>query len=40
MNTSCACAGKGRLKLSTGKPVLPGRKQVFRVSEESASIRS
>ncbi|NBC32781.1 MAG: nicotinate phosphoribosyltransferase [Alphaproteobacteria bacterium] len=23
-------AGRGRLKLSTGKPVLPGRKQVFR----------
>jgi nicotinate phosphoribosyltransferase len=23
-------AGKGRLKLSTGKPVLPGRKQIFR----------
>ena len=23
-------AGKGRLKLSTGKPILPGRKQVFR----------
>lgn len=26
----CAYAGKGRLKTSTGKPVLPGRKQVFR----------
>lgn len=27
----CEYAGKGRLKLSTGKPVLPGRKQIFRV---------
>jgi nicotinate phosphoribosyltransferase len=26
-------AGKGRLKLSTGKPVLPGRKQIFRREE-------
>ncbi len=26
----CAYAGRGRVKLSTGKPVLPGRKQVFR----------
>ncbi len=26
----CAYEGKGRLKLSTGKPILPGRKQVFR----------
>lgn len=26
----CEYAGRGRLKLSTGKPVLPGRKQVFR----------
>ncbi len=26
----CAYAGRGRLKLSTGKPILPGRKQVFR----------
>jgi nicotinate phosphoribosyltransferase len=26
-------AGRGRLKLSTGKPVLPGRKQVFRKIE-------
>lgn len=31
-------AGRGRLKLSTGKPVLPGRKQVFRV-EEKGEIR-
>ena len=26
-------AGQGRLKLSSGKPILPGRKQVFRRSE-------
>lgn len=26
----CAYAGKGRLKLSKGKPILPGSKQVFR----------
>jgi nicotinate phosphoribosyltransferase len=29
----CAYGGRGRLKLSTGKPVFPGRKQVFRVEE-------
>ena len=29
----CAYAGRGRLKLSTGKPVLPGRKQVFRMEQ-------
>lgn len=28
----CEYAGTGRLKLSTGKPILPGRKQVFRES--------
>ena len=27
-------AGRGRLKLSTGKALLPGRKQVFRVERE------
>ncbi|MGM0517867.1 MAG: nicotinate phosphoribosyltransferase, partial [Pseudomonadota bacterium] len=27
-------AGQGRLKLSSGKPILPGRKQIFRRSEE------
>jgi nicotinate phosphoribosyltransferase len=32
-------AGKGRLKLSTGKPILPGRKQVFRVEENGAAVR-
>lgn len=26
----CAYAGRGRLKTSSGKPVLPGRKQIFR----------
>lgn len=26
----CAYAGEGRLKLSPGKPILPGRKQIFR----------
>ena len=32
-------AGKGRLKLSSGKPVLPGRKQVFRVAESERDVR-
>jgi nicotinate phosphoribosyltransferase len=32
-------AGKGRVKLSTGKPILPGRKQVFRVEEDGAAVR-
>jgi nicotinate phosphoribosyltransferase len=27
-------AGHGRLKLSTGKAVLPGRKQIFRVEDQ------
>ena len=35
----CEYAGRGRLKLSTGKPVLPGRKQVFRVEQEGRAIR-
>ncbi|MGC8873909.1 MAG: nicotinate phosphoribosyltransferase [Chloroflexia bacterium] len=35
----CEYAGKGRLKLSTGKPVLPGRKQVFRVIEGGQAVR-
>lgn len=34
----CAYAGKGRLKTSTGKPVLPGRKQVFRQEREGIAI--
>jgi len=29
----CAYAGRGRLKLSSGKPILPGEKQVFRVMD-------
>lgn len=29
----CEYAGEGRVKLSPGKPVLPGRKQVFRFEE-------
>lgn len=29
----CEYAGNGRLKLSTGKPILPGRKQIFRMDE-------
>jgi nicotinate phosphoribosyltransferase len=32
-------AGKGRLKLSTGKPILPGRKQVFRVEADAVAFR-
>ena len=32
-------AGKGRLKLSTGKPILPGRKQVFRIEEDGKDVR-
>jgi nicotinate phosphoribosyltransferase len=30
-------AGRGRLKLSSGKPVLPGRKQVFRREEDGVA---
>lgn len=29
----CEYGGRGRVKLSAGKPVLPGRKQVFRVAD-------
>lgn len=29
----CSYAGRGRVKLSSGKPILPGRKQVFRIEE-------
>jgi nicotinate phosphoribosyltransferase len=32
-------AGRGRLKLSTGKRVRPGRKQVFRVEEDGVAVR-
>ena len=35
----CEYGGAGRLKLSSGKPVLPGRKQVFRVSENDGDVR-
>jgi nicotinate phosphoribosyltransferase len=35
----CAYGGRGRLKLSTGKPILPGRKQVFRLEEEGRAFR-
>ena len=31
--------GQGRLKLSTGKPILPGPKQVFRVEEDGRAVR-
>lgn len=32
-------AGRGRLKLSASKPILPGPKQVFREEEEGAPLR-
>ena len=32
-------AGRGRIKLSTGKVSLPGRKQVFRVEERGEAVR-
>ena len=32
-------AGKGRLKLSPGKHILPGQKQVFRIEEGGVAIR-
>lgn len=35
----CEYAGKGRLKLSANKPILPGRKQVFRVAEGDTDVR-
>ena len=35
----CEYAGRGRLKLSESKPVLPGRKQVFRVAEGGQDVR-
>ena len=34
----CEYAGEGRLKLSPGKPVLPGRKQVFRMMENDRDV--
>jgi nicotinate phosphoribosyltransferase len=35
----CEYAGRGRLKLAEGKPVLPGRKQVYRVAEGDRDAR-
>nr|VFJ90025.1 MAG: nicotinate phosphoribosyltransferase [Candidatus Kentron sp. H]VFJ91384.1 MAG: nicotinate phosphoribosyltransferase [Candidatus Kentron sp. H]VFJ98035.1 MAG: nicotinate phosphoribosyltransferase [Candidatus Kentron sp. H] len=35
----CEYAGRGRLKLSSGKPVLPGRKQLFRIGEGEEDVR-
>jgi nicotinate phosphoribosyltransferase len=35
----CAYRGQGRLKLSSGKPVLPGRKQVFRIEQSGRAVR-
>jgi nicotinate phosphoribosyltransferase len=32
-------AGRGRLKLSAGKPILPGRKQIFRLEEKGEAVR-
>lgn len=34
----CEYAHKGRLKLSPDKPILPGRKQVFRVEKKGAAV--
>ena len=36
----CAYAGRGRSKLSPGKPILPGRKQVFRTERGDVIARS
>lgn len=35
----CEYAGKGKLKLSSGKPILPGRKQIFRVEKNGEVLR-
>jgi len=35
----CEYAGKGRLKLSSGKPILPGRKQIYRVEEHGKDVQ-
>jgi nicotinate phosphoribosyltransferase len=35
----CAYGGHGRLKLAPGKPVLPGRKQVFRLEDDGKAVR-
>ncbi len=34
----CEYAGRGRLKLSPGKPILPGRKQVFRTYRDGVAV--
>lgn len=34
-----AYAGRGRIKLSPGKRILPGRKQVYRIEEDGRAIR-
>ncbi len=34
----CEYAHKGRLKLSPEKPILPGRKQVFRMEDDGAAV--
>lgn len=34
----CEFAGRGRLKLSPGKPILPGRKQVFRTYRDGFAV--
>ena len=34
----CAFAERGRLKLSPGKPILPGRKQVFRTYRDGVAV--
>jgi nicotinate phosphoribosyltransferase len=34
-----AYAGQGRLKLSPGKKILPGRKQIFRIEENGEAVR-
>lgn len=34
----CAYKGQGRIKLSAGKPILPGRKQVFRREDQGRAL--
>ncbi len=34
----CAYAGRGRTKLATGKPILPGRKQVYRQEADGQAV--
>jgi nicotinate phosphoribosyltransferase len=34
----CSYAGTGRTKLSTGKPILPGRKQIFRSERDGVAV--